>query len=145
MLHIQQGNSLNLDLKHRKENDMTKEDKQLLLANLCARLPYGVKYQTYLGDIFTLKDIALSRTSTQYYIDDNAFSLEQIKPYLRPMSSMTNDEEETYESFIISIAEDETGAWELTDWLNEHHFDYRGLIPMGLAVAVTEENNPYKQ
>ena len=32
---------------------------------------------------------------------------------------------------------------ECLDWLNSKHFDYRGLILKGLAIAVTEDNNPY--
>ena len=126
---------------------MTKENKELLLKELCSRLPYGVKYQTYLGDIFTLKDITLSRASTQYYIDDNAFSLSQIKPYLRPMSSITQEERIFYNNANL---DGEFGynqyfkipAIDIIDWLNSHHFDYRGLIEKGLALEAPE--NMYK-
>lgn len=122
---------------------MTEQEEQLLLKDLCARLPYGVKYQTYLGDIFTLKDITLSRTSTQYYIDDNAFSLSQIKPYLRPMSSMTEEERLVYEQRLHDVGRsidviDADDVVSHIDWLNSHHFDYRGLIEKGLALEAPE-------
>jgi len=63
--------------------------------------------------------------------------LVDIKPYLRPMSSMTEEEEdELCELFTLSDCS-------AIDWLNAHHFDYRGLIQKGLALS-TEEFNPYK-
>ena len=70
----------------------------------------------------------------------------EAKPYLRPMSSMTKEEETEY-AFLLN-----DGGWgvserliiECLDWLNKHHFDYRGLIEKGLAIEVTDDNNPYK-
>lgn len=146
---------------------MTQEEKELLLKDLSARLPYGVKYKTYLGDVFILKDITLSRTTTKYYIDDNAFGLDQIKPYLRPMSSMTDEERKEFSKFLVKryceedweghistsycieidnvYTDDEDGIkypsafqMDAIDWLNAHHFDYRGLIPMSLALEAKE-------
>ena len=116
---------------------MSQGEKKLLLKDLCARLPHGVKYQTYLGDIFTLKDITLNRTTTQYYIDDNAFNLSQIKPYLRPMASMTEEEENEYRAIncyegLFPHNED------AFDYVLSHHFDYRGLIEKGLALEAPE-------
>ena len=81
--------------------------------------------------------------------------VEDFKPYLRPMSSMTEEENEEFEELFISysISRDRNCVYhssrgdlnlEIIDWLNAHHFDYRGLIEKGLAVEVTEENNPYK-
>ena len=117
---------------------MTQEDKHLLLVDLCARLPYAVKYKTYLGDVFTLKDITFSKTTTEYYIDDNAFSTSQIKPYLRPMSSMTEDEKETYQMLFNEDGLLNTSIDIYLDWLLEGHFDFRGLISRGLAVEAPE-------
>lgn len=118
---------------------MTQEEKNLLLKDLCGRLSYGVKYQTYLGDIFTLKDITLSRTTTKYYIDDNAFSLSQIKPYLRPMSSMTEEEKEEYQYITERWMYDASySISDSIDWLNAHHFDYRGLIEKWLGLEAPE-------
>ena len=130
---------------------MTQEDKELLLKDLSARLPYGVICYGVTND--TDEDgnyISKEVTNILYELHSykccyglvglmNECDIESIKPYLRPMSSMTEEEKETYESFIISIASDETGAWELIDWLNEHHFDYRGLIPKGLALEAPED------
>jgi hypothetical protein len=151
---------------------MTQEDKELLLKDLTARLPYGVsvyiRYKTgepCYGKL-TPKDI-------QWFIDSK---IETIKPYLRPLSSMTEEEKK---DLLITIVGNEgikyfqvlsDGSIDNTDetiqdlnkfnmhwvnfdkdtvtlyldWLNRHHIDYRGLIPMSLAIAVTEENNPYK-
>ena len=64
---------------------------------------------------------------------------EYIKPYLRPMSSMTDEENKKLDEIWIKHTIEE-GA----DYLNSIHVDYRGLIEKGLAIAVTEENNPYK-
>lgn len=119
---------------------MTKEYKDLLLKDICMRLPYGVKYRTYLGDIFTLKDITLSRTTTKYYIGDNAFSIDQIQLYLRPMSTMTALENSVYNIIKRSIFSNETdGYLRLVEWLNEHHFDYNYLINKGLALKAPKD------
>lgn len=120
---------------------MKSEDKQLLLKDLCARLPYGVKvtFAGYSGrDDCTLNSQHLNSTYSIEYLG--------LKPYLRPMSSMTEEENDEW-LFITNdcgwgISEDM--IVECADWLNAHHFDYRGLIEKGLAIEVTEENNPYK-
>ena len=131
---------------------MTQEEKQLLLTDLSARLPYGVK--VLIPEC--RKDIA-----TLIGIDDICFAVKygesnfycpfhiSIKPYLRQMSSMTEEEKEEYcnlqDKFLCSSQYPVTDAYELFDWLNKNHFDYRGLIQKGLAIEVTEENNPYKE
>ena len=62
-----------------------------------------------------------------------------IKPYLSSMEDMTEEEETEFQKVI------ETLMWtKEMDFYNKYHFDYRGLIPMGLAIRVTKENNPYK-
>lgn len=122
---------------------MKKEDKDLLLVDLCAKLPYRVKCIVNGLDDCTLmpSDIEEER---------------EIKPYLRPMSSMTEVEKEEYHNLCYEEEREcyEFGEWvtriyfhdtiESIDWLNAHHFDYRGLIEKGLAIEVTEENNPYE-
>ena len=118
---------------------MTQEDKDLLLKDLCARLPYGVKVQV------TQVPIRLSNDETLTY--NRMYSLDEfdeyitIKPYLRPLSSMTEEESKEYE---IQCCIDDDIVCHI-DWLNEHHFDFRNLIEKGLAIEVTEENNPYKK
>lgn len=68
-----------------------------------------------------------------------------VKPYLRPMSSQTSEEREELNNILeYQYCSDDSCMCEATDWLNAHHFDYRGLIDKGLAIEVTKENNPYK-
>lgn len=128
---------------------MTQEDKQLLLKDLCARLPYGVKFlreswnyelDQELSVIEILEDI----DKDGYINNTKVYTVEDIKPYLRPKSSMTEEEKEEYfklGDIYYGIYFDSINS---IDWLNAHHFDYRRLIPKGLAIEVTEENNPYK-
>jgi hypothetical protein len=145
---------------------MTQEDKELLLKDLCARLPYGVKlkigeYSDYkligiiITDEFPIK-VEVIENDIPYRVE---VSLDIIKPYLRPMSSMTKEEKEEYDSKRKHIC-DEYNRYcfdtvESIDWLNKHHFDYRttydeskekwvSMIEKGLVIEVTEENNPYK-
>ena len=152
---------------------MTQEEKELLLKDLCGRLPYGIKIQlknTYhyhcdkmcnIGD-FTIDEIKSIDKKGEYikiyhndpldyewYIDD--IEIEDIKPYLHSMSSMTEEElnqlKELGGSIIFYSTEKNTWSIyshgpEVYDWLNAHHFDYRGLIEKGLAIEAPE--NIYK-
>ena len=144
---------------------MRQEDKELLFADLSARLPYGV--------IISVKDIndfqfdgilqVLGQNWCRLNILDPIKKAKvknqtiplnhiYIKPYLRPMSSMTEDELQRYHelcdideevgvgSSIEIIATHDTPK--SLDYLNSIHVDYRGLIPKGLAIS-TEEFNPY--
>ena len=122
---------------------MTQEDKELLLKDLCMRLPYGVKLKHIpSGENTTLEIIGCG------VIDGNIHDLiENFKPYLRPMSSMTEEEEIEYDAIFAKPWYNSFYIDNLLngiDWLNAHHFDYHGLIERGLAIEVTEENNPYK-
>ena len=69
-------------------------------------------------------------------------NMEMVKPYLRPMSSMTDEEQ--YMCRIKGGEDLAGGVGNESDYLNSIHVDYRGLIEKGLAIEVTEENNPYK-
>ena len=136
---------------------MTKEEKDLLFKDLCARLPYHIKVKVWLKD-GTTEEGPLDLQHNYGDVLRDAFyynKIVDIKPYLRSMSSMTEEEcKELGElpATINNISETfpntpyyiEVAKVEQIDWLNVHHFDYRGLIPKGLAIAVTEENNPYK-
>ena len=127
---------------------MTNEEKQLLLKDLCARLPYGVKVQPC-GSAFPHKfigyDKGLARIDT-----DQRYELDDIKPYLRPMSSMT-DEEKMYVNELIY---DKNGlflspipTWVINecdidkyiDFCNSKHLDWCGLISKGLALPAPED------
>lgn len=135
------------------EKIMTQEDKDLLLKDLCARLPYGVKVQVADYKI----PVELSHINTKNgngrkpYCFVFAFEPERVKPYLRPLSSMTKEEYEElrkidryYGIAPLSEINDWEPGYKSIDWLNKNHYDYRGLIPKGLAIEVTKENNPYK-
>ena len=116
---------------------MTRQDKELRLKDLCARLPYGVKVKIVDEDVlhydYTSEEgfiVGKENVNDDCFViqgssDSYVLSYNDFKPYLRPMSSMT--EEEKKECLKITFVE-------ATDWLNVHHFDYRGLIPMGLAL-----------
>ena len=133
---------------------MMQENKELLLKDLCVRLPYGVICNTPEGDghlcsiiqtIFgTEYGINIKATERDYFNDKEVC----IKPYLRPMSSMTDEEIEQYKCMNDALDENYEvhidNAYPAFDWLNKYHFDYRGLISKGLAIEVTKENNPYK-
>jgi hypothetical protein len=149
---------------------MTQEEKQLLLKDLSARLPYGV---FCVGTTYELDDdgeryipVKVKDTLTEihnYKLETasvrlgliSSCKLETVKPYLRPMSSMTEEEEKEFIKILDlemealsapeghTIASAASSTFEI-DFYNKHHFDYRGLIEKGLAIAVTKENNPYK-
>lgn len=129
---------------------MTKEQKQLLLVDLCARLTYRVYIETEDGMQGELISVVPSLDDIQFkpfdckmtYISTN---IEKVKPYLRPMSSMTAEELYEYQKFIIEETDETAKFCNQMIFYNKYHFDYRGLIPMGLAIEVTEEDNPYKQ
>lgn len=119
---------------------MTNEEKQLLIKDLCARLPYGVMCN--IQTRFVFEDGTLRRGSYDKILDLDTVTttnewketgeLEKLKPYLRPMSSMTEDEENEYETKIRG------SLVSYFDWLNAHYFDYRGLIEKGLALEAPE-------
>jgi len=112
---------------------MTKEDKKLLLLDLGARIFEGVKIKVddrnYPLEIKYITDeliVTREFSNLPYWIED-------IKPYLRPMSSMTEEEEGEFRSYWS----DEGPLYTILqriDWLISHHFDYRGLIEKGLAL-----------
>lgn len=139
---------------------MTQEEKQLLLKDLCARLPYGVKIYTKDGKndaSFILKISDLNWIFEDDRIDE-MYEYDGWKPYLRPMSSMTEEEKEEFHklkqfsvtvvmpngvsllkpTYIVDLEEDGDGLNHLYDWLNAHHFDYRGLIEKGLALEAPD-------
>ena len=129
---------------------MKKENKLLLLTDLCMRLPYGVICSTPKGNghlcsinqtIFGNEYGVNIKATMRDYFDDNKCD---IKPYLRPMSSMTEEEKKIYDDILTKMYYDEKSTLgDISDYLNSIHVDYRGLIERGLAIAVNENNNPY--
>ena len=143
---------------------MTQEEKNLLLKDLCARLPYGVKVRVKNNER-EREWYGVSGYDTTATTDSiNKLADSNFKPYLRPMSSMTekkrNEFEETfgfpfdaafnivtkkttvYNALVIDrgccVELDLDDVALMLDWLNSHHFDYRGLIEKGLALEAPE-------
>ena len=124
---------------------MNREDKELLLKDLCARLPYKVKVNEAIHGDFTLIGLTNERGFTTCEIEGchNDFPIENIKPYLFPMSSMTEEEQRTLDSMCNGVEMvGRLSGLKMFDkafnWLNENHFDYRGLIEKGLAMDATD-------
>ena len=118
---------------------MTNEEKQLLLKDLCARLPYRVK-GLHRGQVHIIANMDGGSLYPSIQVNGyNAwFPVETFKPYLRPMSSMTEEEkEELYQKTGFKI-DDYILGLSAIDWLNEHHLDYRWLIEKGLALEAPE-------
>lgn len=146
---------------------MTREDKELLLKDLCARLPYGVKVQCedylftfdkdHMGIGMLYKDFNMNLLESPKIILSGCYYGEDIKPYLFPLSSMTEEQKEELKNeiskqtdiLIERMKNDDCGIdcgkyhfhslLEL-EWLLKNHFDYRGLIEKGLAIDATGLN-----
>ena len=130
---------------------MTQEDKMLLIKDLSSRLPYAIHVQHISGVSGILHDISIYH---KYDENDNIYDaicytdflrdsivIEHFKPYLFPLSSMTEEQKQEYQyiterwmydpSYLIS---------DNIDWLNKNHFDYRNLINKNLAIDATGLN-----
>lgn len=117
---------------------MTEQDKQLLLRDLCSRLPYGVNLHIEFYDLqgdgeLASRDVKLTAGNICYCFDNGHWV--NFKPYLRPMSSMTEEEIDYVERHFYYTGYND---WDFVDWLNKNHFDFRRLIPMGLALEAPE-------
>lgn len=133
---------------------MTQEEKELLLQDLCARLPYevaiaadGLLTPQRIVDVDFDKEVVVVKPKDRELIAIGCLGFEDFKPYLRPMSSMTENEKQeirnffrrcidnlhgksSNEQFFLGFCQDA----ESLDYLNMHHLDYRGLIEKGLAL-----------
>ena len=125
---------------------MTREDKDLLLKDLCAKLPYGVKAKYYgAAEECECCDIieGIYPMDNEIVIGQYALSVDNIKPYLFPLSSMTKKQKKEYAHILVmssNLACSQLIGETTQDWFNKYHFDYRGLIPMGLALDATGLN-----
>lgn len=118
---------------------MKQEDKDLLLQDLCSRLPYGVKVFYEYVDSLNKKTYGYSLTLNTWCIDEMKAEKAVVKPYLRPMSSLTEEEIKEYKH-LVAFSGSPNGAANFIDWLITNHFDYRFLIQMGLALDATGLN-----
>ena len=124
---------------------MKQEDKELLLKDLSSRLLYNCRVFYEYIDNLDNKTYGYSLTLNTWCIDEFIANKAVIKPYLRPMSSMTEEERKEYEllanhCIVTSIGFIHLEAAPLIDWLNTHHFDFRNLIERGLAIDCTDLN-----
>lgn len=129
------------------------QNKELVFKDLSARLPHHVRVKIWLKD-GTSEEGFLDLEHNYGDVLRDAFfyhdKIKDIKPYLRSLSSMTEEErkeslEFAWEDDYGRLASYDENISKYIDWLNAHHFDYRGLIEKGLAIEVTEDNNPYKK
>lgn len=141
---------------------MTQEEKMLLIKDLSARLPYAVTVEHTSGFRGTLHDITVHHMYdendnvydaicyTDFFGDEDYIYIEYFKPYLFPKSSMTDEQRKEYNSIIYKEIELHADRYydvievisfeELQDFYHKYHIDYRGLIPMGLALDATGKN-----
>ena len=121
---------------------LSKEEEELLFKDLSQRLHYKVKCNVY-GRIGVLTGLNDYGSEIDYGNgEDTTCEIQYCLPYLRPMSSMTKEEKAMYEGLMIGT-DNISYMLDVIDWLNAHHFDYRGLIEKDLAIS-TEEFNPYE-
>ena len=144
---------------------MTQNEKDLLLKDLCARLPYGVKVKFKVNEVIENKKKFIYNVDGEYsYITDGKSyltldiikmlfnnHLDEIKPYLFPFSSMTEEQKEELNVFFdldveVAITHIKNGTPNLLtglnrlNWFIKNRFDIYGLIPMGLAIDATDKN-----
>ena len=114
---------------------MTYEDKELLLKDLCCRLQYGVKISVN-DNVETLQGINVLDNVVEYgsFLSSD---IEEVRPYLFPMTSMTVKQRDSYR-FLTSSAHASPAG--LIDFFHKNHIDYRGLISKGLAKDATNLN-----
>lgn len=119
--------------------NITKENKELLFKDLSARLPHHVKVKVWLED-GTTEEGALDLEHNYANVLLDAFyynKIKDIKLYLFPLSNMTEEQEKEWR---YTLSSDGNITYDTVDWCNKNHFDYRGLIPMNLAIDATNLN-----
>lgn len=121
---------------------MTPEDEELLIKDLCARLPYNVICQVefkengkYNSKVMLLSGIF--KDEAYFTTKGGSIYSNEYKPYLFPLSSITKEQEKEW---FDTLCSDCTITYDTVDWLNKNHFDYRGLIENGLAIDATGLN-----
>lgn len=134
---------------------MIQEEKDLLLKDLSARVPYGIKCSCYDGRLTATltgvkSDTVLYFHEFDWKEDNGIIEVEFCKPYLFPLSSMTEEQKKEYDKIIYRSIELHHREYsdiveidlfdDLQEFYHKHHLDYRGLIRMGLANDATGLN-----
>lgn len=147
---------------------MTQADKELLLKDLCARLPYSIKFPITVKNPITSEPIEITGTIStinrhgivsfvwdyegQEILVKDSLHIKDVKPYLFPLSSMTEEQKQEYTYIVNYISSDDTENWkegefiyveqftQLMHFYHANHLDYMGLIPMGLVNDATGKN-----
>lgn len=139
---------------------MTREQKDLLIKDLCSRLTHGVKCKILeTNEVKILAAIQYDGENTlfDFWEDDQKIHygyqlyLSEFKPCLLPISSMTDEQEEELDKYLDMDSKSLIDGYKnglrcahpyfnVQDWYNKNHFDYRGLIPMDLAIDATGLN-----
>ena len=125
---------------------MTQEEKQLLVKDICAKIPFGLKCTTKGNSwqgVYPIRgylDDKIFLDCPEYNEGDDEWLVQNIVPYLRPLTSMTKKEKKEYDKLRMSFYKNAKDAsLVLIDWLNSHHFDHCGLIEKGLALEAPED------
>jgi hypothetical protein len=139
---------------------MKQEDKELLFKDICARLPYKVKVSYYDDETERQEcDVvdSIYEDTQEIGVEQWCLKIDKFKPYLFPLSSMTDEQRKELEELGLGFyvtcqdIDDDGYMWdekvfqiipctETDDWMNAHHFDYRGLIEKSLALDATNLN-----
>ena len=126
---------------------MTQEDKELIFKELCARLPYHVKCKIWLKDGTTEEGLLDLQHNYGDVLQDAFYynKIKDIKPYLRPMSSMTEEDKEEYCQLQQKVIYNSKGVinedvMKYINWCYKKHLDINNLIPMELAIDATGLN-----
>lgn len=128
---------------------MTQEQKDLLLKDLCSRLPYGVMAKFGDSNPSKITNITQGIDSDSWFVESEGefdgmmCEINNVKPYLFPLSSMTEEQSEELIKLINTGQNDNNEFMRSLcriEFYHKHHFDYRGLIPMGLSIDATGKN-----
>ena len=127
---------------------MIQEDRQILLKDISSRLPYGVRYRRFAWDDEREEECISAKIysiSPDGYVrncyDDETVYIDDVRPYLFPLSSMTEEQKKEYQYITERWMYDSSySISDSTDWLNKNHFDYRNLIDKNLAIDATGLN-----
>ena len=120
--------------------NMTQKDKELLIRSISYKISYGI-----IVNVDGLFDAKLTSVNwhDEVSIEDSVglYHISEVKPYLFPLSSMTKEQKQEYQYITERWMYDSSySIGDSIDWLNSHHFDYRGLIEKGLAIDATGLN-----